>query len=586
MASSGNICIWNAVTKNSYGTLSQGNLKILGSSSSGGQRALSSFGLTSGKWYMEFRAVNAGNNYPRIGLSLGSAFDSPNFSGDGYQAAFLFEAGSENNGSNCKNANDSTGRGKFGTVSYTNTGVSGGSNIFGFALDLDNRKLFISKDGTYFNSGDPANGTNPQIAWTTTPSESIHLWGDAYQSITQVIANWGQDSTFSGNETAGGNADENGFGDFKYSPPTGFLTVCSANLPISDDIDPAGDDGADENPTKQFGAYTYTGNSGSAVTVSTDFQPDLIWIKNRDSADNHYLQDSSRGFGNSKSLSSNATGSEGYQGGAPSSSGAQNVGSSSFQAYGADWSKGTDDMIAWCWRANGGTTASNSDGSITSTVQANTKAGFSIITYTGTGSNATIGHGLSAKPDFIIFKRRSGGAQNWRAYHTGTGTKVLTLNDNRAAETISNEFQNTEPTSSIITLGTSSNVNTSSGTHVAYAWHSVEGYSKFGNYVASGNADGPFVYTGFRPRLLAIKGISTTNNWTVFDTARETFNPIDKNLHWDTTDSEETSTERQLDILSNGFKLRSENGLLNHPSGDEYVFMAWGDVPFKYNNTF
>ena len=143
MASSGNFCVWNALTKNSYGTLSQGNLKLLGSSNSGGQRALSSFGLTSGKWYMEFRAVNAGNNYPRIGLSLGSAFDSPNFSGDGYQAAFLFEAGSENNGSNCKNANDTTGRGKFGTVTYTNTGVSGGSNVFGFALDLDNRKLLV-----------------------------------------------------------------------------------------------------------------------------------------------------------------------------------------------------------------------------------------------------------------------------------------------------------------------------------------------------------------------------------------------------------------------------------------------------------
>ena len=141
------------------------------------------------------------------------------------------------------------------------------------------------------------------------------------------------------------------------------------------------------------------------------------------------------------------------------------------------------------------------------------------------------------------------------------------------------------PTSTLVTV--EGNTTNSSGiNHVAYCWHSVEGYSKFGSYVGNGNLNGPFVYTGFRPRLLAIKGISTTNNWTVFDTARETFNPIDKNLHWDTTDSEETSTDRQLDILSNGFKLRSENGLLNHPSGDEYVYMCWGDVSFKYNNTF
>ena len=275
MASSGNICIWNNLTKNNPGTLSQGATKLLGDSGAAGQSALSTIGLTSGKWYMEFRTINAGNNYPRIGLSLANAASNGgggssnlDFTNQGYQPAFLFEAGSENNGSNCKNGGESaekTGRAKFGTVSYTNTGTSGGSNIFAFALDLDNRKLFISKDGTYFNSGDPANGTNPQIAWTTTPSEFIHIWADAYQTATQIIANWGQDSTFSGNETAGGNADENGFGDFKHSPPTGFLAMCSANLPISDDIDPAQTD--DNFPQKNFNAVLYTG-TGSSNAIS------------------------------------------------------------------------------------------------------------------------------------------------------------------------------------------------------------------------------------------------------------------------------------------------------------------------------
>jgi len=190
---------------------------------------------------------------------------------------------------------------------------------------------------------------------------------------------------------------------------------------------------------------------------------------------------------------------------------------------------------------------------------------------------------LSAKPDFIIFKRRSGGAQNWRTYHTGTGTKVLTLNDNRAEETIANEFQNTEPTSSIITLGTSSNVNTSSGTHVAYAWHNVNGYSKFSTYTGNGNADGPCIYTGFRPRMIFVKRSSTTGGWWVFDSARDTHNPVDRYLGWH--DSGSAGTGSNFDFLSNGFKLRTSDGDFNG-SGNTIVYGAWGDVPFKYNNTF
>ncbi len=600
MASSGNICIWNAVTKNSYGTLSQGNLKILGNSNSGGQRALSSFGLTSGKWYMEFRAINAGNNYPRIGLSLGSAFDSANFSGDGYQAAFLFEAGSENNGSNCKNANDSTGRGKFGTVSYTNTGVSGGSNIFGFALDLDNRKLFISKDGTYFNSGDPANGTNPQIAWTTTPSEFIHLWGDAYQTATQIIANWGQDSTFSGNETAGGNADGNGFGDFKYSPPTGFLTVCSANLPILDDIDPAQTD--DDNPSKLFNIVTYTGNGGTQSITGLGFKPDLAVIKaipTDASSTSWNWFDSSRGV--HKSLESD-------------NSNAEENNSNKLTAFGTDgFSVGSDadvnaNSVAYCcwgWRLNGGTTASNTSGDINSTTQASDKTGLSVVLYTGNGSQGqSIGHGLTKAPEMVWFKNRSnssvsGLAMEWIvALSTSTGSpfasrsgsaQTLELNTADAIGAFYRTEGNFTPTTSTFSVPNNGNApywfNANGDNYYALCWHSVEGFSKFGFYEGNGNADGPFVYTGFRPRLLVVKNIDASGGWIVVDTKRETFNPVGELIaEWNDSYGQFDPANVNMDILSNGFKLRNTDQKIN--SSHTFMYMAWGDVPFKYNNTF
>ncbi len=598
MASSGNICIWNAVTKNSYGTLSQGNLKILGSSNSGGQRALSSFGLTSGKWYMEFRAVNAGNNYPRIGLSLGSAFDNANFSGDGYQAAFLFEAGSENNGSNCKNANDSTGRGKFGTVSYTNTGVSGGSNIFGFALDLDNRKLFISKDGTYFNSGDPANGTNPQIAWTTTPSEFIHLWGDAYQTATQIIANWGQDSTFSGNETAGGNADGNGFGDFKYSPPTGFLTVCSANLSISDDIDPAQTDD-DYAGGKLFNVVTWSGNGSTQSITGLGFQPDVVWVKSRTNTEDHSIYDSNRGV--TKRLK-------------PNKSGAQSTVSNGFTAFDSDgFSLGSatenngssQTYVGWCWRLNGGTTVSNTTGDINSTTQASDKTGLSVVTYTGNGSQGqTIGHGLTKAPEMVWFKNYSnasvgGLAMDWTvALSTSTGSpfasrsgsaQCLALNTTAAIQTFYRTEGNFTPTTSTFSVPNNGNApywfNASGGSYIAYCWHSVEGFSKFGFFEGNSNADGPFIYTGFRPRLVFCKSIDATENWQVRDTARSTFNADSQvRIYWNSSAAEgSASTASPIDFLSNGFKVRGSNSEIN---SNTILYGAWGDVPFKYNNTF
>ena len=207
------------------------------------------------------------------------------------------------------------------------------------------------------------------------------------------------------------------------------------------------------------------------------------------------------------------------------------------------------------------------------------------MTYTGTGSNATIGHGLSAKPDFILIKRRSS-EQTWGVYHTSLGaTKYLALNLNGTAGTDSAFWNDTEPTTSVITIGTEGRVNQNTGTYVAYAWHSVEGYSKFGTYEGNGNADGTFIYMGFRPRLFVTKKLGT-DNWIVIDSERETFNVMgEKVLLWDTNDAEFDPGNVNLDFVSNGVKMRNTDGKIN-ANGTEYVYMAWGDVPFKYNNAF
>jgi len=263
-------------------------------------------------------------------------------------------------------------------------------------------------------------------------------------------------------------------------------------------------------------------------------------------------------------------------------------GSDGFTANGGQFNNDNNATCgAWCWRANGGVTANNTNGTIASVTQANVKAGFSIITYTGSGSNATIGHGLSAAPDFFMVKDRAR-AESWNVYHSSIGaTKYLVLDTSAQAATNSNRWNDTEPDATKIGLGTNDNTNGSS-TYVCYAWHNVEGYQRFGNYIGNGSVYGPFIYTGFRPRLLAIKAFSSnySEGWIVHDTARTTGNTSIRKLGWDNGTGESTAAaSHQIDFLSTGFKLRNTNTDINE-SGSSYIYMAWGDVPTRYNNTF
>ena len=586
MSSNTNFATWNGVIKPAYTDFEHGNTKSDGNTGTDAAGANASIGMSSGKWYAEFY-LTVNTTFPVLGLSPGaSAADNRPFNPNtGHLRIVGYKPGAttklEDNSSIFSPAS-------FGTITLNQTNVLAGAtgDIIGIAIDIDNKKLWLSKNGTFMNSGDPAAGSNQQISWTTNPQE-IFFNCITYTGGRAVHGNWGQDSTFAGNTSAGGNTDGNGYGDFKYSVPTGFLALCSANLPTSSDIDPGGDNGADENPTKQFNVLTYDGTGSTNAITGLGFQPDFVWIKQTSSGSNQdsRMFDSTRGTG--KTLSSTTNDAEGTDTATLTAFGSDGftVGSN------ANSNKSGGTFVAWCWKANAGTTASDSNGSITSTVQANTAGGFSIITYTGTGSNATIGHGLSAKPDFILFKRRSGGGENWQVYHSGLGaTKYLLLNTSNSESTSSTRFQDTEPTNSVISIGSESGVNTSSGTHVAYCWHGVDGYSKFGKYTGNGNSGGPFIYTGFRPRMLWFKRVDGGSEpWTVFDTVRAPFNPTADHsisqVYWDIGSAASSGSTHTLDFLSQGFKLRGTGGA-NNTNGGEYIYGAWGDVPFKYNNTF
>jgi hypothetical protein len=467
----------------------------------------------------------------------------------------------------------------------------GSAKTLQFAGDFDNHKLYFGVDNTWYslaNSGTGSSAANTASgSFDTSYGWSIESTWQGYQWIpacwfsgaasgTVATINAGQDSTFSGRLTAGGNADANGFGDFKYAPPSGFLALCSGNLPISDDIDPAQTD--DDYPGKNFNTVIFDGNGGSNAVTGLGFKPDLIWGFTRSGSQSKRVVDSTRG--GSERLYSDLD--------SAASTGTATIsefGTDGFTATGGAFNNDSGKTCgAWCWRANGGTTSTNSDGSTDSTLQANTKAGFSIITYAGNGSNRTIGHGLSSAPDFMIIKNRDASG-NWVVYSRvmGAGNRGQ-LNTTNAWGSSSTSFQSTDPTSSVISLGTSSGTNASGNDFVCYAWHNVEGMQKFGSYEGNANADGPFVYTGFRPRMLFTKRTESTGGWRVRDTARDTFNASTKISWWDSSSIEYSNSAYSIDILSNGFKIRTSSNDFN--ASEKWIYGAWGDVPFKYNNTF
>ena len=342
-----------------------------------------------------------------------------------------------------------------------------------------------------------------------------------------------------------------------------------------------------DDPSAYFQTALYTGNGGTQVITNdgnSDLQPDWVWDKNRTTSGYHHnLYDSTRGTG--KQLRSNTNDAEITQ--------AQGL-----TAFNSDgFSLGTDDSsnktsseyVAWQWKANGGTTSSNSDGSITSTVQANTTAGFSIVTYTGTGSAATIGHGLSSEVAMLIVKKRDAGSHDghWTVWHKGLSSpqhdEVLFLNLTNAEGDVSNDtyWNGANPTSSVFSVNTNENLNENTSGHVAYCFAEKKGYSKFGSYTGNGNADGPMVFCGFKPAWVMIKRTDASAEWHIWDNKREDYNgnSNDTALRANNNNAESDSTDYSIDFLSNGFKLRNASNLDNASSSTQ-IFMAFAESPF------
>ena len=331
-----------------------------------------------------------------------------------------------------------------------------------------------------------------------------------------------------------------------------------------------------DDPEAYFQVKTYTGDGGTpSITLDgdTDMQPDFVWIKNRDAADSHQLFDAIRGA--TKVLITN-----GYVAESTDADTLTSFDSDGF-SLGADVKVNTDTekYVAWCWKANGAGSA-NTAGSInTVATSANTTSGFSMVSYVGTQANATIGHGLGVAPKFIFLKGLDQG-EDWTGFHIGKGnTFNVVINNTLTGYSGSDYWQDTDPSATLITIGASTRPNNSGTTFAAYCFADVQGFSKFGTYEGNGDADGTFVYVGFRPAYVMCKSIDSTSSWLIFDNKREGYNVDNDPLVSEATTVEATTD--MIDLLSNGFKLR----IATDPNvAETYIYAAFAEQPFVNSN--
>ena len=529
-----NFCVMNPSGHSNSatpGTLSDGNLVV----NTGDAKTITygTFAIpTSGKYYFE---VTAGTtNSTELGLAVRR--DSSTFRRFAYRA----------NGDSVTNTTIS---GSAPFASFTS------GDVIGVAVDSD------TPDVEFFKNGSSQGSINIDFSLDS---------GDLFPFVTDTNASASCVATFNFGATA-----------FAQTVPSGFDTKLStANLPS-----PAvGNPEESENPTDYFNTVLYAGNGSTQSITGVGFQSDWTWIKNRSAADAHALTDSVRGV--TKELQSNATS-------------AESTNSDGLTAFGADgFSLGDDDIyntntesyVSWNWKA--GTSFSNSAGSndatIDSTGSTSSEAGFSIVTYTGNGASggATIFHNLGTVPEWILIKRRNGTA-DWINYHVSLGNTHAIRFGTGASEDVESFFKDTTPTSTVFRCGGAGEVNGSSNTYVAYCFAPKEGYSKFGRYtdnVVGSDYDNtsPFVYTGFRPAFLLIKGTSNGREWVMYDDKRTPDNGV--YLRSNTSAAEQTdATNHDISFLSNGFKIRGGSGDIN-TTNESYVYMAFADQPFKFAN--
>jgi hypothetical protein len=395
-------------------------------------------------------------------------------------------------------------------------------------------------------SGSPSTGANPSQTFT------------AGTSLSPALGAGGGTVVFNFNA---------GQRSFQTAAPSGFKSLNTANLPTPTIL----------KGSSYFDTKLYTGNGSTQTISGLGFSPDFVWLKSRTNANWHELNDTVRGAG--KILYSNQTNAEATVG----TFTAFNSDGFSVSTTGGDGTNFLNAaMVGWCWDA-GTSNVTNTQGSITSTVRANASAGFSIVTYTGNGTNgATVGHGLGVTPSMIIIKSRSLSVEGWNTYHASlTAGNALQLNSTQAQFTGSPQMYPTAPGSSVFTLGTNSGTNSNGATYVAYCFAPVAGFSAFGSYTGNGSADGPFVFCNFRPRWIMIKSTSVAGDWCLWDSARSPENTMDELLYADLSNAEQgNNTAMQIDACSNGFKIRGSNNQ-NNGSAQTYVYCCFAESPFS-----
>jgi hypothetical protein len=540
-ATSSNYAVLNPISKTSTVTLANGNLTFTGNNSATG-----SIFVSSGTAY--FEAIFTGN--PEItGVGFGViAGNKPlpvpaGFPGAAANLWYVYNGGA----AAATFYNDGT------TITATTAAIPSSGNTLQIAIDVEAGKIWYGENNVWYNStggstGDPVTGANPTFTISSPSTRG---------GFTLFLYTFASGSTFQAN-----------FGQrpFAYTPPTGFVALNTFNLAASTIV----------KGNTNFNAvlYTGTGLAGNSIT-GVGFQPDFNWIKTRSTISNHLLTDSVRGTG--RSLFSNLTDAE---------STTRYI--TSLDSDGFTVGTPTDDcnesgrtFVAWNWKA-GGAAVTNTAGSISAQVSANPTAGFSVVTYTGTGANATVGHGLGVAPKMVIVKRRSA-TESWAVFHDNLSSAAycLLLNLTNAQTLAAAVWNSTAPTSSVISVGTDTATNASASTYVGYCFAEIDGFSKFGQYTGNGSSDGPFVYTGFRPAFVMIKRKDTTANWQLQDKARLGYNPDNYGLFPNLTNADYTTiSEIAVDFLSNGFKVRTTDAGKN-ASGGTYIYMAFAENPFK-----
>jgi len=544
---SNNFCTVNPTDVQTVSKLKEGNLQC----EPGMNRSRGTFAVSTGKWYFELLMKDQSSGALQVGIAGVVHKISAD---DGNEFVRISHPSANGNGVILK----------VGGTATDNLGAVVNGDILGVAFDMDAQEISFLEN----NAAIAANSTDVDFSGlSNTGTMAPHIINS---SGRRSVANFGQDSSFAGNKTAQGNTDGNGFGDFFYEPPSGYLALCTKNLSESSVI-----------PQEHFNTLLYTGSGSAAGHRGLGFRPNWIWGKKRGTAaQNHWWITDVTNI--NKQLISDNDGSEGSEanGTAFDPNGFDTAGNDLFYNNNSPY-------VVWCWKGNGtNTSPSNTNGSInTQATNANIPAGFSITAWAGTGATGTVGHGLSKAPQLIIVKNRDDD-DNWCVLVNGVGgldaTDFLRLDAATAVVDDADRWNDTAPSSTVFTVDTDNQTNGDGDNMVAWCFHSVEGYSKISSYIGNGNAEGPFVHTGFRPAFVLLKPVDDSG-WKIFDNKREGFNGDGSNDILQPNSNAAEGEDDRFDLLSNGFKVKTSSADANE-NNITFIYMAFAEIPFKYTS--